>query len=230
MKNVVDEARRLLEALDTVPVFPLPGVVLFPHAVLPLHIFEPRYRRMTADALASNRLIAMGRLESGAESERAGDDIAPLACAGVIEGAVRLPDGRYVMRLRGIARIEIIGFVREEPYRTARFRRLEERNEADGPEVEEDKHRLLAACAALRHEAAGSQGLAAPINESIPFASAVNTLCQTLNMEAAIRHRLLEMDDLLDRCRLLVRSLERRWEEMASARSRPGQPSDGEVH
>jgi len=230
MKSVVEEARRLLEARDTVPVFPLPGIALFPHALLPLHIFEPRYREMTADALASDRLIAMARLEAGEKESGEGEGIAPLACAGVIEGAVRLPDGRYVMRLRGIARIEIIEFVRDEPYRIARFRPLEERNEADGPKVEAEKHQLLTVCAALRHEAVGSPGLATPINESIPFASAVNTLCQTLNMEAAIRLRLLEMDDLVDRCRLLVGLLEKRWKEIAADRSRRGQPSADEVH
>jgi len=230
MTNVVEEARRLLEARDTVPIFPLLGIALFPHAVLPLHIFEPRYRRMTADALGSDRLIAMARFEAGAKEARGGDEIAPLACAGVIEGAVRLPDGRYVMRLRGIARIEILEFVRDEPYRMARFRRLQERNEADGPEVEEEKHRLLTVCAALRHEVAENPGVATPIDESIPFASAVNTLCQTLNIDAAIRLRLLEMDDLLGRCRLLVRLLERRWKEIAGARSRQGQPSEDEVH
>jgi len=230
MTNGVDEARQALEARGTVPVFPLPGIVLFPHALLPLHIFEPRYRGMTADALASDRLIAMAQLEPGEESHRGTDDIAPLACAGVIEGAVRMPDGRYVMKLRGIARIEILEFVQETPYRIARVRLLADRHEEDGPAVETDKHRLLTICAALRHEVAGSPGQATPINESIPFASAVNTLCQTLNMDAAIRIRLLEMDDVRERCRMLTRLLERQWEEMAGARSGGDQTSDDDVH
>jgi hypothetical protein len=230
MQDVVDDARQALEARDTIPVFPLPGVVLFPHALLPLHIFEPRYREMTADALASDRLIAMARLEPGGKGEREGVGIAPLACAGVIEGAVRVPDGRYVMRLRGIARLEIVEFVQEEPYRLARFRCLDERNEADGSGVEEDKHRLLTVCAALRHETAGNPGQATPINESIPFAAAVNTLCQTLNMDLAVRLRLQEMNDVRERCRLLIRLLEQRWEEIAGARSAEQQLSDDEVH
>lgn len=230
MQDVVDKARHALAARDTIAVFPLPGVVLFPHALLPLHIFEPRYRKMTADALASDSLIAMALLEMGGKAERGSEVIAPLACAGVIEGAVRIPDGRYVMRLRGIARMEIVEFVQEEPYRMARFQRLDERNEVDGPEVEEEKHRLLTVCAALQHEAAGGPGHAVPINESIPFAAAVNTLCQTLNMEGAIRIRLQEMNDVRERCRLLTRLLERRWEELARAGSGGTQPPDGEIH
>ena len=50
------------------PIFPLPNVVLFPNALLPLHIFEPRYRQMTADALEGERLIAMALLRPGWES------------------------------------------------------------------------------------------------------------------------------------------------------------------
>jgi ATP-dependent Lon protease len=230
MTNVVDEGRRALEARGTVPIFPLPEAVLFPHAVLPLHIFEPRYRKMTVDALASDRLIAIAFVEPGGGSVPGADAIAPLAGAGVIEGAVRLPDGRYVMRLRGAGRIEILEFVREEPYRIARVRLLEERNQEDGPDVETDKHRLLTVCAALRHEVAGSPRQAAPIDERIPFAPAVNTLCQTLNMDAAIRLRLLEMDDVRERCRMLTRLLETRWAEMAGARAAAGDSSDDEVH
>lgn len=230
MTNVVDEGRQALEARGTVPLFPLPGAVLFPHAQLPLHIFEPSYRRMTADALASDRLLAVALLEPGGERGSGTDDIVPLACAGVIEGAVRLPDGRYVMRLRGIARIEILEFVQDAPYRIARIRLLKDRNEDDGPDVETDKRRLLTVCAALRHEVAGSSGQATPINESIPFAAAVNTLCQTLNMDAAIRVRLLEMDDVRERCRMLTRLLERQWEEIAGARSGQGPMSGNDVH
>ena len=52
-----------------VRLFPLPNVVLFPHVLLPLHIFEPHYRQMTADALASDRLLAMVLLKQGEEAE-----------------------------------------------------------------------------------------------------------------------------------------------------------------
>src|SRR5690606_30905127 len=54
-------------ALEALPIFPLPDVVLFPGAVLPLHIFEPRYREMTADLLAAHGLLALARLRPGYE-------------------------------------------------------------------------------------------------------------------------------------------------------------------
>src|SRR5262245_15723445 len=80
----MDARHRALEALrsgGTVPVFPLPDLVFFPHASLPLHIFEPRYREMTDDALKGDRLIAMALLKPGWERGYDGSpDIFPLAC------------------------------------------------------------------------------------------------------------------------------------------------------
>ncbi|MDX1968190.1 MAG: LON peptidase substrate-binding domain-containing protein [Planctomycetaceae bacterium] len=87
------------------PLFPLPNVVLFPHALLPLHIFEPRYRQMTADALDGEQLIAMALLKSGKGSPPPIHDVVGL---GKIIAQERLPDGRYHLVLRGIARARVI--------------------------------------------------------------------------------------------------------------------------
>ena len=102
--------------------FPLPGLVLFPHAVQPLHLFEQRYRQLAADALAGDRLIAPVLLRAGWEDNY--DDapaIHPVACLGRVVMDQLLPDGRYNLVLRGLARVRLI----EEPptdklYRLAR--------------------------------------------------------------------------------------------------------------
>ena len=118
-----EESVELLKARGLVPLFPLPNIVLFPRAALPLHIFEPRYRRMTEDALRYDRLIAMALLKPGWEERYHGNpEVHPIACAGVIEDEATLPDGRFNIRLRGLARVEILGFVRETPYRMAAIR------------------------------------------------------------------------------------------------------------
>src|SRR5881409_1420478 len=145
-----DRAIKILRARGTVPVFPLPDVVFFPHARLPLHIFEPRYRRMTEDALRGDRLIAVALLKPGWEGtyDRS-PEVCPIASAGVIEDEARLPDGRLNIRLRGLTRIEIREFVQETPYRVASAQVLSDINELDGPDVEGDKRHLLASCAGL---------------------------------------------------------------------------------
>src|SRR5438445_4483396 len=88
--------------------FPLPNLVLFPFVIQPLHIFEERYRRMTADALAGDRLIGMVLLRPGFEAEYAGRPaIHSVACLGRIVADKRLEDGRYNLLLRGLARVRI---------------------------------------------------------------------------------------------------------------------------
>ena len=92
------------------PLFPLPNGVLFPHLVLPLHIFEERYREMTADILASDRMIALAMLRSGHESEYESKSapIYPTVCLGQITVDEQLDDGRYNIIVRGICRARVI--------------------------------------------------------------------------------------------------------------------------
>ena len=87
----------------TIPVFPLPNVVLFPSVFLPLHIFEPRYRRMVDDALSGDRIIGMVLLKPGWEGSYEGHPaIYEVGCAGLITHAERTEDGRYNLVLRGL--------------------------------------------------------------------------------------------------------------------------------
>src|SRR5947199_3253211 len=92
-----NDASRALD-LSRVPLFPLPNVVLFPRAVLPLHIFEQRYRAMTADVLRAGgeRLIAMALLKPGWERDYYGlAAIEPIVCVGRILTHEELADGKY---------------------------------------------------------------------------------------------------------------------------------------
>ncbi len=88
--------------------FPLPNLVLYPHVMQPLHIFEGRYRELLEDALADDGLIAMALLEPGWEPEYEGrPPIAAHACLGKIITHRRLEDGRYNLLLLGAARIRV---------------------------------------------------------------------------------------------------------------------------
>src|SRR5580700_7348822 len=95
--------------LTAVPLFPLPNVVLFPRAILPLHIFEERYKAMTADALVGDGRIAMALLQPGWEKsyyER--PRIEPVVCVGRILSHEQLPDGKYNFLLQGMLRATIV--------------------------------------------------------------------------------------------------------------------------
>ena len=94
--------------LEAVPLFPLPNVVLFPNALLPLHIFEERYKAMTADALAGRRQIAMALLSAGWEKCYHGRPaIEQVVCVGTIVSHERLADGKFNFLLRGEMRATI---------------------------------------------------------------------------------------------------------------------------
>ena len=101
-----------------VAVFPLPEVVLFPRAVLPLHIFEPRYKQMTADALSSDGLIALALLKDGYQEDyHEAPAFHEVLCVGRVVAYERLGGGEYNLLLQGVARGRVGELVREQPYR-----------------------------------------------------------------------------------------------------------------
>lgn len=103
-----------------IPLFPLPGVVLFPGTLLPLHIFEARYRTMVADALEGSRTIGMAMLKPGWENGEEPLPIHPLGGAGEIVESQELPDGRYNIVLEGKFRYRVLEEAEPDPYRSAR--------------------------------------------------------------------------------------------------------------
>ena len=105
--------------LRRIPIFPLPGVVLLPGTMMPLHIFEPRYRAMVADALAGERTIGMAMIKPGWESAGPTPDIHPIGGAGRIVEAEELPDGRYNIVLQGEFRYRVVSESPPAPYRVA---------------------------------------------------------------------------------------------------------------
>ena len=108
--------------------FPLPNLVFFPHVMQPLHIFEPRYRAMTADALAGDRFIAMVLPAPGWEdNDTPTSALHSIGCLGRIVAEQKLEDGRYNILLRGFARIRILKEIASKKlYRVARTRLLED--------------------------------------------------------------------------------------------------------
>jgi ATP-dependent Lon protease len=104
-----------------VPVMTLPNATLFPQALLPLYIFEPRYRQMLADALHSNRMISVAMQKPGSTRETPSS----VAGLGLIRVSVGHRNGTSHLILQGLTRVELEGTVRYKPYRIQRVRPLE---------------------------------------------------------------------------------------------------------
>jgi len=110
-----------MEIPNEVPVMTLPSATLFPQALLPLYIFEPRYRQMLADTLAADRVFSVAMQKPGQTRE------SPCAIAGLglIRVSVDHQDGTSHLILQGITRVELVGTVRTKPYRIHSIRLLE---------------------------------------------------------------------------------------------------------
>jgi Lon protease-like protein len=103
-----------------IPVFPLPNVVLFPRTYLPLHIFEPRYQAMVADAATDGQCIGMALLKDGWETDYYGHPpVFSRGCVGRLASVQSLEDGRSNILLQGLQRFEIEREWYDNPYREA---------------------------------------------------------------------------------------------------------------
>ena len=190
----------------TIPIFPLPNVVLFPNVFLPLHIFEPRYRAMVNDALAGDRIIGMALLQPGYEVDYEGrPPVFAVGCAGVITHSETLPDGRSNIVLRGLEKFRIEEEDQSKPYRLAKVAVLpEDVPQADRTALRQKRQRLEAVLAAAI-ERSGSEPRFPP---AVPDEDLVNALAQYIELDPIERQALLERDGVLARCHGLIELLE----------------------
>src|ERR1051325_11468359 len=190
----------------TIPIFPLPNVVLFPNVFLPLHIFEPRYRAMLGDALAGDRIIGMTLLMPGYEADYQGRPaVYRVGCAGVITHSEQLPDGRSNVVLRGIEKFRILEEDSSREYRLARVEPLPETtSDTEKMLLKQRRNRLEALLVAAIER--GGQDPRFP--SAIPDEDLVNALSQYLALDPVARQALLERNGILARCDALIELLE----------------------
>jgi hypothetical protein len=204
---VASNIRKAQDLPQVIPVFPLEGVLLLPHGMLPLNIFEPRYLNMVDDAMAGERMIGMVQALPGGDRER--PSLASIGCAGKITSFAETSDGRYLITLTGISRF----YLGEElpvrtPYRQVRadFMPFENDLEPIGEDEGFDKLRLLHALKAYLDrrllEVDWETAKAAPAE------ALVNSLAMALPFEPAEKQALLEAATSTDRREALVALLE----------------------
>ena len=201
---------------EEIPLFPLASVVLFPNGRVPLHVFEPRYRQLSAHALAGARRIGMVAVRPEHVDAMTGDPpLFGVGCAGVVEEAVRRDDGRYDLVLRGTNRFRI---VEEAPRAGDRLYRIARVAPLEDPFDEAREGILLQG---LRADAIDllsqllrftTPGGARPLDprrfSGIDDVHFVDLLCQLLDLAPAEKQGLLETTGTLARCQQLVLLLE----------------------
>jgi Lon protease-like protein len=129
-----------------VPLFPLATVVFFPNTLLPLHVFEPRYKQMINDVINDERIIGMVLLKPQWEKNYYGNpEIYDVACMGRIVSSEPVEDGKFNIVLYGLKRIRIVEIVKNHPYRVARVKILEDIHEANEDFCRESITKLITA-------------------------------------------------------------------------------------
>lgn len=204
---------------NPVPVFPLPNLVLFPHALAPLHVFELRYRTMVRDALSGERVIAMALLERGWESDYEGSpEFHELGCLARFHEVEWLPNDCYQLQVVGTARVRLGRVVKEFPYRAARVTLLpQEPYSEDDPLVLSERAAVMDRMRRLLSGPAGAlspEGAAACASlDQASYECVVNALCTRLEVEPQQKLQLLALDSVLERGR--------RAQELARRRAAP---------
>jgi Lon protease-like protein len=194
------------------PLFPLPNLVFFPQTRMPLHIFEPRYRRMIEDAVAGEMRFGIVLLQPGWETDYFGAPaVYPWGTLSIIEQAVPMDDGRFNILVRGEVRIRIVDEVSRDPYRLARV--------VARPESERDRETAYAQRTWLadlsRHYLQYlPEQPAVPEIETVGLEPLTNALIMSLNLEVEEKQRLLENDDLISRAEEVGNELQRRIESL----------------
>jgi Lon protease-like protein len=157
------------------PLFPLPRVFLYPQVVMPLHIFEPRYRQMVDDLLDRRGWMVIAPIRAGHEPDQSGNPpVYPVAGLGEIVKHTRLPDGRFVVSLAGLSRVHIQEVDSDRLYRKVRFEPVTEVQ----PEDEEATQLRTALCEAIQDRSDAF----VDIPDELPVGPLADLLLQSLDL------------------------------------------------
>ena len=199
-----------------IPLFPLPDVVLFPHVSLPLHIFEPRYRKMVADALEGHQTIGMVLLRPGWQPDYyRRPPVFETGCAGRIEACDARADGKYDIVLRGMSRFRVIEEHAGQPYRLATVEPRPENEDPATADLDGLRRRVLAAIGR-----AGDGPAVMVLNSDLAHPAFVDALSQSLPLTSLERQSLLDCDSVAQRYARLLEVLDFRQIEQTYGSSR----------
>jgi Lon protease-like protein len=190
-----------------VPVMPLPGALLFPHALLPLYIFEPRYRQMLQHALVHHRMFCVALIKPHCAEWQSPADFFHTAGIGLIRACVERSDGTSNLILQGLERVRFTEFEQETPFPIATIDRLESES-ASTVETEALGAKVLELYANLKHD--GRQ-LPAKVDRYLAELRdpemLADLIASTFVNDPWRRQRVLEERSLNQRLRLLIKYL-----------------------
>ncbi len=203
---------------DAIAVMSLPNAVLFPQAVLPLHVFAPRYRAMLKDALETNRMFSVALMREEPQPGQPEPEPCDVACVGIVRAAVKLGDGTSNVLLQGYSRVRFTGFREDKPYRVATIEELPSRHASCA------KTNALAATVSELVELRGT-GKKSLVEDSLKALTSVHDPEVLADFSALLllpdfrqKQEILETVDLRVRLRKLVRLFQSEIEQLKGHR------------
>jgi Lon protease-like protein len=191
--------------------FPLPNLVLFPHVMQPLRIFEPRYRELLEDALDDDGLIAMALLRAGWESDYGGrPQVEPVVCLGRVLTHRRLPEGDYNVLLLGLQRAMICRELPPtRPFRRAKLRLLQDRTSLATPHGPPGLRRQLLSLfqRLLPADEESRDDLGALLGKQLSLSDLTDIIAFTVALGVRTKQKLLSECDSVRRAQLLLSHL-----------------------
>ncbi len=186
------------------PVMPLPGAVFFPHALLPLYIFEPRYRKMLDHALHHHRMFCVTLIKPSCPEWHAPEDFFHLATVGLIRACVARGDGTSNLILQGLQRVRFASFKQESPFPIANIDVIESRG-ATTVETEALGAKVLELYASLKHDGRQLPGkVDRYLAELRDLEMLADLMASTFVNDPLRRQRVLEERSLNQRLRFLI--------------------------
>lgn len=209
----IDVEKVLREFSGVVPLFPLPSLVLFPDTILPLLVFEDRYRVMVRETLEGERLLGMALLKPGWETGYDGSPpIHDRVCVGTILTHELLPDGRYKLLLYGLFRADVVEETQTTPFRKARVKiSADEVHDAETSDLDERLHRALAMLPGRRGRIGSLRRLAGDLRgRGGGPGRLADAAAEAAELDTEDRYRLLAESDVVRRLDLLISLLEKK--------------------
>jgi Lon protease-like protein len=189
------------------PIMPLPGAVLFPHVLLPLYIFEPRYRKMLEHSLQNHRMFCVTLVKPSCTDWHATEDFFHLATAGLIRACVERSDGTSNLILQGLQRVRFTGFQQEKPFPVASIDAVESRDPTT-VETEALGAKVVELYGRLKHDRRQLPAkLDRYLSELRDLEMLADLMASTFVDDPLRRQRLLEERSLNQRLRFLIRYL-----------------------
>ena len=205
------------EAFEALPLLPLPEYTLFPHTLVPFHIFEPRYLKMLDACLAGRRLLVVAGLKPGWEGRHQDEaSTYPVGGLGRVVSERRARDGRCNVFVHCVERVELTGFTQREPFRRGNVRPLPDAGPRGSRRQDQESfERMFALASSLARELGSHGGAVGRVLSSTQAPAVLPHRLAAMVVELPEeRQRMLELTDPFARCQGLIDHLSQRLMDM----------------